>query len=107
MLSCTSAFKRFATFGIKPLGQRIVIELDKTQAEKVGSLYVPETAQQQTDKGVVKAVGPGIVIKGKLQPTTLKVGQTVLMPKYGGQNVKFQKSEYTIIDEDHILAVFD
>ena len=106
MLSCVSSFARSAkAFPIKPLGSRVVVELDKA-SEKVGSLYVPEAAQQQTNQGTVLAVGPGAVVDGKRIPMTLKVGQRVLMPTFGGQKIKLDKNEYTIVDEESILAVF-
>ena len=107
MLSAVSAFSRFITkIPIKPLGGRVVVELDKA-GEKVGSLYVPEAAKQQTNMGTVLAVGPGAVIDGKRIPMTLKVGQRVLMPTFGGQKVKIQKEEYTIVDEESILGIFE
>ncbi|KAK8895596.1 hypothetical protein M9Y10_024066 [Tritrichomonas musculus] len=110
MLSfCKSSFARFFTkeLSIQPIGSRILVELDRSNQEKVGGIYVPQTAQQESNQGIVKAVGPGRYEDGKLVPTTLKVGNKVLMPKFGGQVVKLNKKEYTIIDEDAILAVFE
>lgn len=106
MLARVSSFSRCLTkLPIRPLGSRVVVELDKA-SDKVGSLYVPEGAQQQTNQGVVLAVGPGAVVDGKTIPMTLKVGQRVLMPAFGGQKVKLDKKEYTIVDEESILGVF-
>jgi chaperonin GroES len=109
MLACRgSSLSRFfaSALNIKPLGGRVLVELDKA-TEKVGSLYLPQSAQQQTNQGKVLAVGPGALIDGKIVPVTVSVGQRVLLPTYGGQIVKLEKAEYTIIDETNILAVFD
>ncbi|OHT16473.1 10 kDa chaperonin [Tritrichomonas foetus] len=109
MLSfCAPSFSRFFSkqLQIQPLGPRVLIQVE-SNAEKVGKLFVPETAQQQSNQGVVKAVGPGRFENGKLIPSTLKVGDRVLLPQFGGQVVKFEKKEYTIIDEEAILAVFE
>jgi chaperonin GroES len=107
MLKGFSHFSRgfTAKLTIAPLGSRVIVQLDKA-AEKVGSLYVPQTAQQQTNQGEVLAVGPGAVVDGNTLPMTLKVGQRVLLPAFGGQVVKLGKDEYTIVEEDHVLAVF-
>lgn len=106
---CKNSFSRFFAKGlaIQPLGARVLIELDRMNTEKIGSLIVPQTAQKESNQGFVKAVGPGDYVDGKLVPTTLKVGDKVLLPQYGGQVVKFNKKEYTIIDENAILAVFE
>lgn len=106
MLKAVSSFSRFVTkIPIQPLGSRVVVELDKAK-EKVGSLYVPEAAKQQTNEGTILAVGPGNVIDGKKIEVTVKVGQRVLLPTFGGQKVKIEKNEYTIVDEESILGVF-
>ena len=109
MLSvCGSTFGRlFAKpINIQPLGARVLIELDKNKSEKVGSLYVPQGAQEQVNQGKVVAVGQGAIVDGKRLPMTLQVGQKVLMPTFGGQVVKYENKEYTIIDEENILAIF-
>lgn len=92
---------------IKPLGSRIVVEMNKEMKQKVGNLYVPESAQKAPNQATIVAVGPGSKRDGVFVPTTLKKGQKVLMPEFGGQVLKFDGFEYTIINEDDILAVFE
>ena len=106
MLSSFSSL-RFKTIPIKPLGSRIVVQLIKGTQDKVGSLYVPESAQKAPNTATVVAVGPGSKVKDVFVPTTLKVGQKVLMPQFGGQVIKYQNEEYTVIHEEDILAVFE
>ena len=103
MLSAASNIFRTFTRQFRPLGNRILVSLKKE--EKVGAIYVPDTAQQEGNQGTVKAVGPGAMVNGKLVPTTLKVGDVVILPKFGGQTLKMDKEEYTIISEEDILAV--
>ncbi|OHT00491.1 10 kDa chaperonin [Tritrichomonas foetus] len=106
--SCVASFGRFfaSKLGIRPLGPRVVIELDKKE-EKVGGLYVPQTAQQQIHQGTVLAVGQGRYIEDKLIPCTVKVGQRVMLPQFGGQVVKLNNQEYTIIDEEMVLGILE
>jgi chaperonin GroES len=110
MLKLASSFGSFSrsfakALNVKPLGARVMVEVDKA-GDKIGSLYVPESAKQQTNQGVVVAVGPGAYVKGKLLPMTVQLGQKVLLPSFGGQVVKIEKDEYTIIEEESILAIF-
>lgn len=111
MLSpCATLARGFASkLGINLLGARVLIDLDESNKEKIGSLYVPETAQKSTNRGKILAVGPGHVHpeSGKFIPNSLKVGQTVLLPEFGGQKVKLQNKEYTILEEDMIIATLD
>ena len=98
---------RFKTIPIRPLGSRVVVELNKQAQNKIGGLYIPESAQQAPNQATIVAIGPGSKIQGKFVPTTLKVGQKVLMPTFGGQVIKYQSDEYTVINEEDILAVFE
>ena len=107
MLSTLKSALRFKTIPIRPLGSRIVVELNKKQQDKIGGLYVPQSAQQTPNQATVIAVGPGAKIRDTFVPTTLKVGQKVLMPQFGGQVIKYQNDEYTVINEEDILAVFE
>ena len=99
-----SGFKKIP---VKPLGSRVIVELNKENQGKIGSLYVPESAQKTPNQATVVAVGPGAKVNGIFVPTTLKVGQKVLMPQFGGQVIKYEKGEYTVISEEDILAVFE
>ena len=101
-------FKSTSSYlGITPLGSRVVIQLNKKQADKVGQIYVPDSAKKQVNQGEVKAVGPGALVDGKRLPMTLKVGMKVLLPDFGGQVVKLGKEEVTIISEEDVLGYFE
>jgi chaperonin GroES len=59
-------------------------------------------------EGKVVAVGTGKRDDdGKLIPFTVKVGDSVLMPKYGGTEVKIGDKEYQIMREEDILGIID
>ena len=84
---------------LKPLGDRILVESLPAE-EKVGGIYIPDTAQEKPQKGKVVAVGPG----NKENPVTLKVGDQILYGKYSGTEIKYQGSEYLIMKESDVLA---
>ncbi|MDX1960549.1 MAG: co-chaperone GroES [Leptospiraceae bacterium] len=90
---------------IKPLGDRVLIETKKEGDEKIGSLYVPDTAKEKPQEGKVIEVGSGRYEDGKLIPLEVKVGDTVLYGKYSGTEVKQGGKEYLIVRESDILAV--
>ena len=89
---------------LKPLGDRVVIKMLEQEAEKVGSMYVPDTAKEKPVVGEVVAVGPGKRDDGKITPTELKVGDKVLYGKYSGTEVTLDGQEYLIMRESDIFA---
>jgi chaperonin GroES len=93
---------------IKPLGDRVLV-LPKEEAEmKKGGIIIPDTAKEKPQEGEVVAVGAGKRDdSGKLIPMNVKKGDKVLMPKYGGTEVKINDKTYQLIREDDILAIVD
>jgi chaperonin GroES len=90
---------------IKPLGDRVLVKPLEAQEEKVGSLYIPDSAKEKPHEGIVEAVGPGQKQGDKTTPLEVKKGDKVLYGKYSGTEVKFDGQEYLIIRESDILAV--
>jgi chaperonin GroES len=59
----------------------------------------------QIQEGVVVAAGPGLRTKdGSSIPVSLKEGDKVLLPNYGGTEVKMEDKQYLVFVEDDILA---
>jgi chaperonin GroES len=93
---------------IKPLGDRVLV-LPKEEAEiKKGGIIIPDTAKEKPQEGTVIAVGAGKRDEaGKLIPMNVKKGDVVLMPKYGGTEVKINDKTYQLIREDDILGTIE
>jgi chaperonin GroES len=91
---------------MKPRKDRVLVEpIDAGEAVK-GGIIIPDSAKEKSQEGKIIAVGPGRQNEdGKTIPVELKVGQIVLLPKYGGTEVKVDGKEYQIVREDDILAV--
>lgn len=48
----------------------------------------------QVNSGIVIAIGPGARTKdGNVIPVSVKEGDTVLLPEYGGNNIKLGEKE--------------
>ncbi len=92
---------------IKPLGDRVLIEVSEEEIQKEGSLYIPDTAKEKPQEGKVVAVGSGRYEDGKLVPLDVKEGDVVLYGKYSGTDIKHQGNEYLIVRESDILAILD
>jgi chaperonin GroES len=87
--------------GIKPLGERVVIQPLDEESRTEGGLYIPDTAKEKPQTGIVVAVGEG----SEDTPITVKVGEKVLFPKYTGTDIKIGNDEYIIMDFEKVLAV--
>jgi chaperonin GroES len=91
---------------IQPLGDRVLVEPVKEGEQKKGGIIIPDTAKEKPQEGKVIAVGTGKVDdNGKTLPFHVKKGDKVLMPKYGGTEVKVDGKDYLILREEDILGV--
>ena len=93
---------------IKPLADRVLIEPLDEKEEKVGNIYIPDTAKEKPNEGKVVSTGPGKVSDdGKVVPMEVKTGQRVLYGKYSGTEIKESGKEYLIVRESDILAIIE
>jgi len=90
----------------KPLRDRVFVKYTSEDEKTAGGLFIPDSAKEKPQKGVVIEVGPGrITDDGKRQPLEVKVGDTILFDKYSGSKVKIDDDEYLIIREEDILGI--
>ena len=91
---------------IKPLGERVLVKPIKEDNQVKGGIIIPESAKEKPQEGEVIALGTGkLDDDGKKIAFNVKKGDKVLMPQYGGQQIKIDDVEYQIMREDDILAV--
>ena len=86
---------------IKPLADRVVIEPLAAETKTASGIYIPDSAKEKPQQGKVIAVGKGT----KDEPTTVKIGDTVLYGKYAGTELKLEGGDYIIMRESDILAI--
>ncbi|HIV80618.1 MAG TPA: co-chaperone GroES [Candidatus Avanaerovorax faecigallinarum] len=91
------------SFGIKPLGTRVVIKKVEAEEKTQGGIILTSSAKEQPQMAEVVAVGPGT----KDEPMEVKVGEKVIFSKYAGTEVKYQGEEYTIMSQADILATVE
>ncbi len=90
-----------ANLNIKPLSDRVVIEPAQAEVKTSGGIIIPDTAKEKPQKGTVLAAGPG----KKDEPTTVKIGDSVLYGKYAGTEINIEGKDYIIMRESDILAI--
>lgn len=91
---------------IKPLGDRVLVQQNDVVEMEKGGIIIPDSAKEKPQEGTVVAVGDGRRDEnGKIIPMNVKKGDVVLMPKYGGSEIKVGDDEYQIVREDDILAI--
>jgi len=91
---------------IKPLGNRVVIEVLNIQETTSGGIFIPDSIQDHPQMGRVVAVGNNNG-KAGIIGTDVKVEQVILFTKHAGTKMKVDNTEYLILDERDILAVKD
>lgn len=93
---------------IKPLGDKVVVQLLEAEEKTASGLFLPDSAKKKPTEGKVIATGNGRVLdNGDRNKLTVKVGDRVLFSKYGGNEVSLEGQDYTILDEDQIYAVLN
>lgn len=91
---------------LKPLADRVVLQVLEESEQTSGGIYLPETAREKPMRGKVVAIGDGKMMdNGQREPMTVKVGDVVLFAKYGGTEVKLDGEEFKILSEKDILAI--
>ena len=90
---------------IRPLGARVLVEPQEAQEQMKGGIYIPDTAKEKPMEGKIIAVGKKTDKDGKEVKFDVKVGDRVLLPKYGGTEVKIDDKEYQLVREEDLLGV--
>jgi chaperonin GroES len=91
---------------IKPLGDRVVIELVEQEETTASGIVLPDSAQEKPQEGRVVAVGSGRVTEnGEKVALEVSEGDRIIYSKFAGTEVKYERTEYLILRENDILAV--
>jgi len=92
--------------GFRPLHDRVVVRRLDSEEKTKGGIIIPDTAKEKPQQGKVIAVGTGkLDDSGKKIPFNVKKGDKILMPKYGGTEIKLDGREYQIMREEDILGI--
>ena len=92
---------------IKPLFDRVVLELIKDEEEVKGGIILPAVAKDKSQLAKVVAVGSGDLPDGKKAPMQVKENDKVLFAKYSGTEIEEKGKKYIVIRQADILAVIE
>jgi chaperonin GroES len=91
---------------IKPIGDRVLVKHLEEKEQVRGGIIIPDSAKEKPQEAEVIALGTGKKDeKGNSVPFEVKVGDKVLISKYGGTEVKIDSEKFTLVREDDILGV--
>ncbi|MBL7790157.1 MAG: co-chaperone GroES [Chitinophagales bacterium] len=86
---------------VKPLADRVLVQPAEAEEKTASGIIIPDTAKEKPMRGTVVAAGPG----KKDEPTTVKVGDTVLYGKYSGTEIQVEGKDYLMMRESDIFAI--
>ena len=97
------------SISIKPLEDRIVVQVVEAEQTTASGLVIPDTAQEKPQEGEVIAVGPGRFNEDgdERVPMDISVGDRVIYSKYGGTELKYGDQEYLVLGSRDILAIIE
>jgi chaperonin GroES len=90
---------------VRPLDDRVVVEVLEAQEKTTGGILLPDTAKEKPQRGKILAVGPGkLRDNGERHALAVGIGDEVLFGRYSGSDVKVGSKELKIMRESEILA---
>lgn len=96
------AMKRFL-----PLFDRVLVERFAPEVKTKGGVLLPEKSLGKVLEATVVAIGEGTRSdKGEVIPPSVKVGDKVLLPEFGGTKLNLDDKEYFLFRDGDILGKF-
>jgi chaperonin GroES len=85
-----------------------VKRLEDGKENKIGGLFIPDSAKEKPQEGEVVAVGKGKRLEdGKVVPLDVEKGDRILFGKYSGSEIRIDGEEFLIMREDEVLGVLE
>jgi len=93
---------------MKPLGDKILVELIVAKETSSGLIIIPDSAVEKPQTGIVRTLGTGRKDKnGNKIPFDVAIGDYVLVSKYGGTEIKYQEKQCKLFASSDIIAVIE
>ena len=92
---------------VKPLADRVIIRPTAAEEVTVAGIIIPDSAKEKPMQGTVIAAGKKTDKDGKEIKFDVKAGDTVLLPKYGGTEVKIDGKKLQLVREEDLLGVLE
>jgi len=79
----------------RPLNNNVWVKRIQEEEKTAGGIYIPDSAKQEAQMGVVEAVGQG---------TQIKAGEKVFFGAYAGTKAG---QDYLVLKEEEVLGVIE
>ena len=83
---------------VKPIGDRVLVKMEEVEEKTTGGIYIPQTAQEKTQAGVVVEVGDDE------EAIKVKKGDKIMYDKYAGTTVTIEGVDHLLMKMSDILA---
>jgi chaperonin GroES len=90
---------------LTPMPGYVLVEPNQKQTRTQGGIYLPDSAGDKPQAGTVIAVGAPTHKDGAELKSPVKVGDSIVYKKWGGNDVKMGTIEYQFLQFEDILAV--
>ena len=94
---------------INPKHNHVVIKQQDETEVMYGNIIISDMGKEKPLMGEVIAIGPGIRngLTGEIIPMETKIGETVVIPSFGGQRVTIKGEEYLVYKDVDIMAALE
>ena len=84
----------------------IIVKPQVEEEKMYGNIVVPDLGKEKGLRGTIVSVGPGyFCATGTFIPSTLKIGQEVILPPIGPVKIENEGQEYWSCNEQNVLAI--
>lgn len=90
---------------IRPIGNRVLVKKVEDKEQIKGGIIIPDAAKEASQEAIVVALGSGRNDEGRVIEFEVKVGDRVIVSKYGGTEIKQDKDTLVLLRQDDILAI--
>jgi chaperonin GroES len=91
---------------LHPLPGYVFVEPEEAQKKTASGIYLPDSHGEKPQQGTVLAIGGDWITEhGATIKAPVKVGDSVIYKKWGGNDVKIGDTEYQFLKFEDILAI--
>ena len=103
-----AATKKKGKVAIQPLGDRVLVKREESEATTAGGIVLPDSAKDKPARGEIISVGDGRLLDdGTRGESQVAAGDRVIFSSYAGESISVDDVEYLLMREDDILAVIE
>lgn len=91
---------------LKPMRGKALVKILKEEKMTKSGIVLPDTVEkEELERGEVIAVGGPKIDHGQELPMEVKVGDKVILKKYGPDKMKMDGQDYCVADEDDLVGI--